>query len=779
MNPVSRRLQRIFLLLTLTSGLGLGTAHAVDTDGDGIDDGVDNCPSVSNPSQEDDDGDGVGNVCDNCPTIPNSSQFQMTLYRDADNDGYGSAFSMKTCAAQPGWVPVSGDCNDNNSNINPSKPEVCNGADDDCDAVIDEGGTTVFYRDADGDGYGSPSVTTQACSAPPGYVSNNSDCNDNAMAIRPGAPEMCNGVDDDCDGAIDESGTTVFYRDADSDGYGSASVTTQACSAPAGYVSNNLDCNDFNASVRPGGTEICNGTDDDCDGQIDENAIGTTTYYRDADNDGYGSPAVTANACSQPAGYRVIGGDCDDSNPNVHPGASEVCNGNDDDCDGTIDDNATGSTTYYRDVDADGYGTLSITVNACSAPSGYVSTGGDCDDTDASVHPGATELCNGNDDDCDGTVDEDAVAGTTFYQDADSDGFGSSSSTVLACSAPSGYVSTGGDCDDTDSDVNPGASERCNGVDDDCDGTIDEDAVAGTTFYRDADSDGFGSSSDTILSCSAPSGYVSTGGDCDDTDAGVNPDAVEIADGKDNDCDGGVDEVFVVTVPQPGIYSGLYYPSSGVTHASSGYFSFKMTPTRALSGNTLIAGRKHPFTGQFNNSNFASVTVVRPSGPSVVLNLQLVSTNGIDQVTGTGTAADGSWSATLFGDRTPFSKTNLTSFAGGYTFTLLSTDDGSSAPGYGTFGEVVVTTNGLVKVTAKLSDRMTMSQSTYLSPNGTFPLYGSLYKSTGAVSGWITFTNFPNSRLQGNVSWIKTNSFGKFYTNGFTNVVPAIGSVRK
>lgn len=144
------------------------------------------------------------------------------------------------------------------------------------------GNNTTFYRDADGDGFGNAGVITLACVPPPGYVVNSMDCDDNNSSVYPGANEICNGIDDDCDGLIDEGVQGTFYRDADGDGYGNASVSTQACSAPSGYVSNNTDCNDNNSSVYPGATEVCNGIDDDCDGLIDEDLTISVSAGADA-----------------------------------------------------------------------------------------------------------------------------------------------------------------------------------------------------------------------------------------------------------------------------------------------------------------------------------------------------------------------------------------------------------------------------------------------------------------------------------------------------------------
>ena len=243
------------------------------------------------------------------------------------------------------------DCNDNNAAVHPGATELCNGVDDDCDGQVDEGVQLTFYRDLDGDSYGNAAVTTQACSVPAGYVTNSTDCNDNNAAVHPGATEICNGVDDDCDGQVDEGVQLTFYRDLDGDSYGNAAVTTQACSAPAGYVTNNTDCNDNNAAVRPGATELCNGIDDDCDGQVDEGV--QLTFYRDLDGDGYGNAAVTAQACSAPAGYVTNNTDCNDSNAAVHPGATELCtNSIDDDCDGLVNEGCPAAPVAMNIADA-------------------------------------------------------------------------------------------------------------------------------------------------------------------------------------------------------------------------------------------------------------------------------------------------------------------------------------------------------------------------------------------------------------------------------------------
>jgi len=170
------------------------------------------------------------------------------------------------------------------------------------------------------------------------------DCDDDDPSARPGGAETCDGVDNDCDGDIDE-GTSCVDDDGD------------------GFSEDEGDCNDADATVGPTMTEaLGNGVDDDCDGVADDGA-------GDVDGDG-----VT-----------TAGGDCNDGNADIRPGAIETANGLDDDCDGVVDE---GTNAYDDDGD------------------GFTEVGGDCDDSDVSVFPGATEVANRLDDDCDGTVDE-------------------------------------------------------------------------------------------------------------------------------------------------------------------------------------------------------------------------------------------------------------------------------------------------------------------------------------------------------------------------------------
>ena len=243
----------------------------------------------------------------------------------------------------------------------------------------------------------------------------------------------------------------------------------------------------------------------------------------DADQDGYG-----------------VDEDCDDTNSSVNPGATEICNDVDDDCNGEVDDSV--GDLWYDDVDGDLYGSADSERQGCDAEGG-VANGDDCDDSDPGVHPGATELCNSGDDDCDDQVDEDAADADDWYIDYDGDGEGSDTYVEASCEQPSGYVDNDDDCDDTDSAVNTAAAETCDTVDNDCDGRVDpDDSVDAPEWYIDYDGDGEGSSAFRYTSCSAPTGYVGNPDDCDDTDADIHTSASEVCDGVDNDCDGDVDD---------------------------------------------------------------------------------------------------------------------------------------------------------------------------------------------------------------------------------------------
>jgi hypothetical protein len=479
-----------------------------------------------------------------------SSCDETTWYSDVDQDGYGDAQnSQEACEEPSGFIVDSDDCDDQNAAVNPGATEVCNDVDDDCEGSIDEGATDAetWFSDNDGDDYGDASASLEACDQPSGYVADNTDCEDANPLMNPGQAEVCDELDNDCDGDTDEDVTSTWYADSDFDGYGDPAVTKEACTTFSGYVADSTDCDDTDASSYPDATEVCDGADNDCDGDTDEDdAADATTWYDDVDSDGYGDAGASSVSCSAPTGTVSDSTDCDDTDEDVNPGATETCNDVDDDCDGVTDPSTSDDAeAWYLDADDDGYGDSTSSFVSCDAPVGYVEDSTDCDDGDSASYPDGTEVCDGADNDCDGSTDpDDSVDATTWYEDSDGDSYGDSSSSSVSCSTPTGKVTDATDCDDTDSSVYPGATEYCDELDNDCDGTVDEDSATDTsTWYMDADSDEYGDVSVSSMSCDPPSGYVGDATDCDDDDSDSYPAATEICwDATDNNCDSDVDE---------------------------------------------------------------------------------------------------------------------------------------------------------------------------------------------------------------------------------------------
>ena len=498
----------------------------LDQDGDGyLEEDCDDANSSIHPNSEEI-CDGVDNDCDG----EIDEDVLVTYYVDSDGDGFGNEdISVESCSASMGFVSNGGDCDDSDASVYPGADEICDGIDNSCDGDIDEGLGDIFYVDSDEDGFGHDEI--EACMLRDGISSVAGDCDDQDDDISPLAVELCDGIDNDCDGLIDDGVVLRLYEDFDADGFGNLNSFVELCDLLEGYVQNSSDCDDSDSQSFPGATEVCDGADNDCNSLIDDNVLEPISWYIDSDGDGFGDPALNVLDCDAPAIFYVENADdCNDDNPAISPLADEVCDGIDNNCDGAIDDAlAINPNTFYHDSDGDGFGNALQTTQSCNAPTGYVVASTDCNDSDQDVFPNAPEFCNSKDDDCDGSIDEEAQNTLSWYLDSDSDGYGTT--LMHSCSQPTGYAPLSGDCNDSDADIAPDQEEICDGIDNNCDGTIDEgEASDFSVYYLDSDGDGFGDPDQLLISCSQPTGYVAISGDCDDT-------SIDIP-SSDQDCDG-------------------------------------------------------------------------------------------------------------------------------------------------------------------------------------------------------------------------------------------------
>jgi hypothetical protein len=460
-------------------------------------------------------------------------------------------------------------------------------------------GSLTYYQDLDNDGFGNAAVSQSGCAAITGYVTNSTDCDDNNNAIYPGAVDVPgNGIDEDCNGfdaplqlgiyqfaaTVDcatqdvaatntstnwtfsdftaqgstcASGGGVFNRSGwnqtalfDAAQYNEFTITGANCSnlnlaklalnhrtsstggTPTIFVRSSLDnftanidtiASSWNGNVALADTVLLPATFANVSTvtfrfYVINQATNTSTlrmdnvslwgnaitvlpslFYADTDGDGFGDPGMDTLLCNAPAGYVVNNTDCNDTDALVNP-----------------------NTVWYQDTDNDQVGNAAVTQTACVQPAGYVLASGDCDDTNASI-----------------------VAPTMYYSDNDQDGYGDDATGVLFCQAPVNMIAIGGDCDDNNNAVNPGASEVCDGIDNNCDGQEDE-GLTFLNYYFDGDSDGYGIGNPTV-SCTPISGYATQTGDCDDSNNSAYPGAADTeGNGIDENCDG-VDGVLGLT----------------------------------------------------------------------------------------------------------------------------------------------------------------------------------------------------------------------------------------
>lgn len=466
--------------------------------------------------------------CDSTITLNLTIVGSLTFYQDLDNDGYGNAAVSQTgCASISGYVTNSSDCNDNNNAVYPGAIDIAgNGIDEDCngfDAPLQLGiyqftgtldcatqdvaatntSTNWSFSDftaqgnvcASGGGifnrsdwnqtsfinlnqYNEFSITGANCTnlnlsklalnhrtsstggTPTIFVRSSLDnfgsdidtiasswngnvlltdtinlpstfANVSSVTFRfyvinqatSGSTLRMDNVS--LWGNTISITPTLFYADADNDGFGDLTNDSLSCSTPVGYVANSTDCNDADAAINP-----------------------NTVWYMDMDGDLLGDLMITFTGCTPPTGYVLNSGDCDDTNASI-----------------------TVPTTYYSDVDQDGFGDDATAADFCVTPPNMVAIGGDCNDNNNAIYPGAPEICDGFDNNCNGTNDEGLVF-NTYYLDSDNDQYGAGLGLVSCQTIPlPGYVLVNGDCDDTNPNVYPGATEILdNDIDENCDG---------------------------------------------------------------------------------------------------------------------------------------------------------------------------------------------------------------------------------------------------------------------------------------------------------------------
>jgi len=537
------------------NGNSIGDACEDDWDFDTVDNDVDNCPWVANLAQDNMDDDPFGDKCDcdvdgddvantgfdynnvacpvpappdNCRTVANPFQENM------DSDATGDACDCDIDAdgdqnANPG-CPNDSDCAPFNPAVFHGATEKCNNINDDCDTETDEGcdDDTDDYCDVNMTVVGTPAVCPKT----------GADCNDNNINVNPGMTEACNGVDDNCSGAPDEGlGSTTC-------GVGVCLHTIANCIAGEVHI-----CD----AMAGSGDEICDSKDNNCDGVTDEGCDDDGDDFCDADMVLSGIPSVCPNG----------GGDCNDDSIQIKPSAVEKCDDIDNNCDQDTDEGCDDDGDNWCDSAMTTVGTPVVCPNG----------GGDCFDQVFGRNPGATEVCNGVDDNCTGSPDEglgtltcglgvcnhtiqacvggepqtcDPMQGSTAEscdglnndcdtdtdEGCDDDGDDYCDFLMSVAGTPAVCPNGGNDCNDGDSAINPSVAEKCNNANDDCDTFTDEGC----------DDDGDDWCDSGMTTVGTPTVCPNGGGDCNDGVTGIRPGATETCNNIDDNCSGVTDD---------------------------------------------------------------------------------------------------------------------------------------------------------------------------------------------------------------------------------------------